>query len=191
MNAHENKWLIVKPGVILTEHINPVIVALDAYFKEANLKAYVTSGLRDSNSQLRIIRNALVNNRLAADYEEAFEDISGKFIWESQSVYNWQPGWSKLLNIGYIVNPPFPAKVLMDYYRPGSPENKKGQIIGQTPHASGRAFDIGGNSDGISNEAAILNRAMGKVPGMKGFLLERNNNAIHVDVKFIDMTENV
>lgn len=183
----DNQWLIVKPTVRLTEHIDPVIHNLDSFFKEANLKSYVTSGLRTSADQLRIIQNALVNNRLADDFPEAFKDISGKTTFEGHEVYNWQPGWSKLLNIGYIVNPPFPAKCLMDYYRPGSSANKKGQIIGKTPHASGVAFDIGGGADGIAQEQKVIESAFGKVPGLKGFLLERNNNAIHVDVKFVDV----
>jgi hypothetical protein len=182
-----NKFLTLNPGVVLTEHIDPVIHDLDKEFIAAGLRAKVTSGLRDPASQLRIIRTALVNNRLAGDYEEAFDDISGKFIWEGQEVYNWQPGWSKLLNVGFIVNPPFTAKCLMDYYRPGSTENKKGQLIGASPHFRGAAFDIGGGADGINQEAAVIKGAMGKVKGLKVYLFERNQNAIHIDTEFIDM----
>ena len=182
-----NKFLTVNKGVELTEHIDPVITELDEYFKADNLYARVTSGKRNPESQLRIIRNALVNNRLASEYGEAFDDMNGKFQWEGQQVYNWQPGWSKLLNIGFIVNPPIAAKCLMDYYRPGSSENRKGQIIGASPHFTGAAFDISGGANGIGQEAAVIAKAKGKVKGLKGYLLERNQNCVHVDCQFIDI----
>lgn len=181
MKSYENKFLIVKPHVILTEVIDPVIFALDEYFKQANIRASVTSGLRKPEDQLRIIRGELTRRDLAQYYQEAFDLITGKTIYEGVEVYNWAPGWSKLLSVGFIVNPPFAAKCLMDYYRPGSSENKKGQYIGQSPHTKGMAFDIGGGSDGLDNELSVLKSAMPKITGLKGYLLERNNNCLHVD----------
>jgi len=175
----QNKFLIVKPSVVLTRHISRVIYELDGYFAAAGLEAYVTSGLRDANSQLRIIRNALTKHHLADAYPEVFEDINKKILWEGKEVYGWQPGWSKLLNIGYVVNPPFPAEVLMNYYRPGSTVNSKGNIIQASPHYRGTAFDIGGGSNGVSDELAVIEKA--KVRGLKSYLVERTNNAIHVD----------
>jgi hypothetical protein len=180
--AHSNKWLLVAKNVILTEHIDPVIADLDVFFKESNVHSTVTSGLRKPEDQLRIIRGALVTHRIADDYPEAFESMTGRITYNGETVYSWQPGWSRLLNAGFIVNPPLPAKVLMDYYRPGSEVNRKGQVIGQTPHASGRAFDIGGGPNGLNDELRAIESAMGKVEGLKGFLLERNNNCLHVDV---------
>lgn len=182
-----NKFLLVRPGVILTEHIDPVIFALDEYFKQANLKSYVTSGLRQSEDQLRIIRTELTRRGLAGEFQEAFESITSKTKFEGEEVYCWQPGWSKLLNLGFIVNPPYTAKVLMDYFRPGSTSNSKGRTIGQSPHTSGRAFDIGGGPDGLANELKVIEQANGKVKGLKGYLLERNQNCLHVDCQFIDM----
>jgi hypothetical protein len=176
-----NKYLLLKNGVVLTEHISPVIDALDKYFEEAGLVAYVTSGLRTPEDQLRIIQNQLKARVLDNYYPEAFGNIGGKYNFQGQSVYNWQPGWSKLLSVGFIVNPPYPAHVLMDYYRPGSSENKKGQLIGDSPHTKGTAFDVSGGGDGVTNEALVIERAKGKVKGLKGYLIERNNNAIHVD----------
>lgn len=187
MRSHDNKWLVVNKGVILTEHIDPVIFALDAYFKTANLKSFVTSGLRTPEDQIRIIRNAIINNRLADQYDSVFDDLNGKTIFEGEEVYNWQPGWSKLLNIGFIVNPPYAAKCLMDYYRPGSSENKKGQIIGQSPHTRGTAFDIGGGPNGLSDEIGIIKSSTSHITGLKGYLLERNNNCLHVDTWDLDI----
>lgn len=178
-----NQFLIVGPRAVLTEHIDPVIFALDAYFKAANLKARVTSGLRDSAGQLRIIQNALAGRGLSGDFHEAWDGINTKMIWEGQEVYSWQPGWSKLLSLGYVVNPPYEAKVLMDYYRPGSEQNRKGSIIGMSPHTKGTAFDVSGgrDEDGVANEAKVIQSAIGKVAGLKGMLIERTNNAIHCD----------
>lgn len=177
--ALRNKFLIVRSNVVLTEHIDEVIFTLDPYFEKANLKAYVTSGLRDALAQLRIIRNGITKYKLANKYPETFEDINKKIVFEGKEVYGWQPGWSKLLNLGYVVNPPFPAEALMNYFRPGSTENSKGRMIQASPHYRGTAFDIGGGANGINDELAVLQGAT--VPGMKGFLVERTNNAIHVD----------
>lgn len=179
MKSLENKWLIVKPSVILTEHIDPVIFALDENFKQANLRAYVTSGLRKPEDQLRIIRNELTRRDLAQHYQDVFDLITSKTVYEGEEVYSWQVGWSKLLSVGFIVNPPYAARCLMDYYRPGSSENKKGQIIGQSPHTKGTAFDISGGVDGLVNELNVIKSA--KNIGLKGYLLERNQNCLHVD----------
>jgi hypothetical protein len=182
--SRNNKHLRVREGVALTQRIDKVIAGLDPYFEKANVISYVTSGVRDAASQLRIIRAALINNKLADQYQEAFNDLNSKMIFDGEEVYGWQPGWSKLLNIGYIVNPPLSAKVLMDYYRPGSTENKKGKIIGPTPHASGGAFDIGGGANGLTDEFKVIKEAISDgFDGIKSYLLERNNNCLHVDCK--------
>lgn len=183
-----NRFLLIKDGVILTEHIRPVISALDEYFEKANVTAWVTSGLRRPEDQLRIIRNELNRRGLSQYYQDAFEDIGKKITFEGEEVYGWQPGWSKLLSVGFIVNPPYPAKCLMDYFRPGSDENRKGKIIGDSPHTRGTAFDISGGADGLKNETEVVHKAMGKVKGLKGYLIERNQNCLHVDCYPIDMT---
>jgi hypothetical protein len=183
-----NKFLLVKDNVVLTEHITPVIQRLDSFFAAHKLTAWVTSGLRRPEDQLRIIRNELNRRGLSGDYQQAFEDIGAKIMYEDTEVYAWQPAWSKLLSIGFVVNPPYPAVALMDYFRPGSDKNKKGTMIGDSPHIRGTAFDIGGGKDGVANEAMAIQQAMGNVKGLKGYLIERNNNAIHCDVHQIDMT---
>lgn len=181
MKSPRNEWLIVRDTVRLTEIIDPVIVELDAYFKEANLKAYVTSGLRTSKDQLTIIKNYLVRKKLDDDYpESAFcEEVHKKIEWKGKDVYQWQPGWSALLNAGVIINPPLPAECLMDYFRDG--KNKKGDVIGSSPHFNGVCFDVGGGADGIEQEIAVIKSAMGKVKGMRGYLAEHANNAVHID----------
>lgn len=183
MNVSDNKFLIVKVGVRLTVDIIPVIIALDQYFEEANLKAYVTSGERNSQDQLDIIR--LYCKRYAVDKE--FPEIkncnvSDKIDFGGVKIFAWQRAWSRLLNIGVIVNPPLPAICLFDYIRNGV--NKKGTEIGYSPHWYGKAFDIGGGLDhDITNEQIVIEKAFQekKIPGFKGFLPERKNNALHCD----------
>jgi hypothetical protein len=179
MNAANNRWLIVKDNVTMTSSIEPVIVALDAYFEKNNLKAFVTSGLRDPGAQLRVIQSYLKRKELDQKYPEAMTcqvtDIN------PEGHYAWQMAWSHLLSAGIIINPPLRAICLMDYYRGG--KNKKGQWINQTPHATGKSFDIGGGTNGMTDEARIIKAALAEksIPGLKGILEEGENNAVHVD----------
>jgi hypothetical protein len=175
MSALNNKWLVVQSGVRLTPIIEPVIISLDKYFEQAKLKAFVTSGLRDADDQLKVIRNYMVKKGLDKKYPEA---MTCKVLDEEAGHYKWQMAWSNLLNIGVIINPPIAAICLMDYTSGG--KNKKGQIINQTPHARGTAFNIGGNSNGINDELVVLQKALtDKLSGLANFLAERENNALH------------
>lgn len=162
----------------MTSIIEPVIVALDKYFKDAKLTAYVTSGERTSGDQLRIIRNYCAQFKVDQEFPEiktcgVLDKIDGHFA--------WQKAWSRLLNKGIIVNPPLKAECLFDYFRDGV--NKKGQIINQSPHYYGKAFDIGGGIDhDPTNELEVIKKALAdKLPGLKGYLLERKQNCLHVD----------
>jgi hypothetical protein len=184
--ASENKFLIVKSGVILTPVIEPVIVALDKYFEAANKKALVTSGLRNPESQLEIIRGYIQSKGLKAQFPEMFTlGVKDKItVAPYGSIYAWQLGWSKLLNLGVIINPCLAAPVLMDYIRNGV--NKKGQVIQGSPHFAGMAFDIGGQGNGINDELAVIQTALAdKCPGLVDFLAEHENNAVHCDCKSI------
>ena len=181
MSVKDNKWLIVKDNVVLTPIIEPVIIELDAYFEKHKLKAYVTSGLRDADDQLRVVRSYLKRKGLDSTYPDAMTCKVDERL--SDGTYKWQRGWSALLNVGVIINPPFRAVCLMNYIRNGV--NKKGQWIGQTPHAGGTAFNVGGGSNGIMDELAVLNDALKekKIKGLKSFLAERENNALHVNCR--------
>ncbi len=185
MGVEANKFLIVKSGVALTPHIEPVILEMENDFKEANLVAYVTSGERTSGDQLRIIQKYAARYTKVQDEfpEIKVADVLKKIaLPDGTKVFSWQRAWSRLLSMDVIINPPCPAPVLYDYIRNGV--NKKGQIIGHSPHYYGKAFDIGGGLDhDITNELEVVKKALArKIPGMKGFLAERNNNAIHIDV---------
>lgn len=180
MSARNNKWLIVLPNVVLTPTIEPVIIALDKYFEEANLKASVTSGLRDSEDQLRIIRQYLKSKGLHLKYTDAMAGkVNDKL---SNGDYIWQMGWSALLNAGIIINPPLDAKLLMDYFN-AKGINRKGSVFNKTPHATGKPFDIGGGSDGLNNEIAVIEKAKKDIPAIVGWVIERSNNCLHVNCK--------
>jgi hypothetical protein len=185
MKASENKFLIVRSGVKLTPIIEPVICALDKYYEEFGIKALVTSGLRNPEDQLEIIRSYLVNKGLKDSHPECFgHKVDEKFVVAGKEqyglLYSWQTGWSKLLSIGVIVNPPLAAHCIYDYMRNGV--NKKGLVINGSPHFKGTAFDIGGGADGIATELKPIQKALeDKLPGLINILPERENNAIHCD----------
>lgn len=181
MKAYGNKNLIV-PGVdnyefngrkyrkvILNDELDNLLSSIDKYWTPNS--EIVTSGIRVPEDSLRIIRTYLVAEKLNKQYPEAMlckvEDKKGGY-------YSWQDGWSALLNKGVIINPPLPAKCLMDYFRDGV--NKKGQIIGQSPHVKKKAFDLSG-----LDSLPIIQKLL-KEKIIKGYLLERKNNCLHVDI---------
>lgn len=182
MKASENKFLIVKSGVKLTPQTEPTICALDKCFEEANKKGLVTSVLRDSEDQLNIIRMYLKNKGLKDAYPDAFNKGPHDMVHSNFGIiYAWQLGWSKLLNIGLIINPPLPAICLLDYIRNGI--NKKGMLIQMTPHHTGLCVDLGGGDNGISDELEIVKKAMiDKVIEIRGYVIERENNCLHLDI---------
>ena len=184
--ASENKFLIVGPNAIMTPTIEPIIVALDSFFAEANLKATVTSGLRIPNDQLRIIRDYLKIKKLDVKYPEAMSgNVTDRFNWQGQDVYRWQPGWSALLNAGVIINPAIKSICLLDYVNKMG-VNKKGKFIDESIHFSGCAFDIGGGYDhDVSNELAVVNKAMPEIKAIISYVIERENNCLHLNCKKI------
>ncbi len=176
-----NKWLIVKPNVVLTPTIDNVITGLDPYFE--GMTSYVTSGFRDANNQLSVIRQYMVKNGLDKKYPQAMTcKVTDQSV---RGIYDWQMAWSHLLNLKVIINPALEAVCLMDYFGPaGNGTNRKGSLIRQTPHGRGTAFNVGGGSNGPADEKARVDKAIkDKLPGLVSCLLERNNNALHCDCK--------
>ena len=181
-----NKWLIVNVGVRLTDTIMPVIIAMDKYFEEEGIRAHVTSGERTSQDQLDIIRKYSKRYEVDKEFPEILTcgvNDTIDFGEQNGKRFTWQRAWSRLLNIGVIINPPRPAKPLFDYFRNGV--NKKGIIINYSPHFFGKAFDIGGGVDhDIANELRVVEIVFKdkKIAGFKGYLPERKNNCVHIDV---------
>lgn len=183
--AFENRFLKVNKSVILTTTIEPVIIALESYFEAEGKVANVTSGLRDPASQLSIIRGYLAKKGMDKKYPEAITcGLNDKKQFGTKIVYAWQMGWSALLNVGIIINPPIDAECLMDYIGSDG-KNRKGTIIKASSHFLGTEFDIGGGTDGIDgssvSEMKIVQKALAdkKIKGLVSIVLERNNNCVH------------
>lgn len=176
--SRKNKFLIVPASVVLTDRTDAAIAALDPYFEKANKKATVSRALSTPDDQLRIIRNYLKRQGLDTLYPEAM-NCHIRDMKESQ--YVWQMAWSNLLNKGVIINPPLDATCLMDTTY-GDSGSRKGKLIHQTPHVYGGAFDIGGAENGVADEAAIIQQALNdRLPQLRGMVVERVNNCVHVD----------
>lgn len=168
--AYSNKNLIVPTTVTLNELLNSTLVAIDKYWPPKG--EVVTSGVRVPKDSLRIIRQYLNAKGLARIYPEAMScaiDDKGP-----DGNYLWQMAWSNLLNKSVIINPPLEAVVLMNYFRDGV--NKKGKIIGQSPHVRGTAFDISGL------DSHVIVKRLVEDGMIKSYLIERENNCIHCDI---------
>jgi hypothetical protein len=168
--AYSNKNLLVPESVVLNERLNSTLVAIDKYWPPNAEK--VTSGVRKPEDSLRIIRNYLKSKGLSLKYPEAM--TCGMNDENPDGTYKWQKAWSHLLNIGVIINPPLEAHCLMDYYRNGV--NKIGQLIRQSPHTRGTAFDLSG-IDSLTIVKRLLEDKM-----IRSYLVERENNCIHIDI---------
>jgi hypothetical protein len=180
--SYQNKNLLVpnKDGfkfqgreyrkIELTLELDLVLYNIDKYWPPVS--EIVTSGVRVPEDSLRIIRQYLTSKSLAKQYPEAMScQILEKY---SNGQYLWQMGWSALLNKGVIINPPMAAICLMDYIRDGI--NKKGQIIGQSPHVKKKAFDLSGT------DSLVIVKRLVEDKMIKSYLLERENNCIHCDI---------
>jgi hypothetical protein len=181
MKAYNNKNLIVPDHdgfefqgkkyrkVILNDVLDILLSDIDHYWPPAS--EIVTSVIREPDDSLRIIREYMKEGGLDKKYPEAMAcNILDK---TEAGQYVWQMGWSALLNAGVIVNPPYSAVCLMDYIRDGA--NKKGQIIGQSPHVKKKAFDLSG-----LDSLTIVKRLV-EDKKIRGYLPERKNNCLHCD----------
>lgn len=177
----ENKFLTVWSRVVLDPFLEGVIVKLEPHFSKANHRAVITSGIRTAEDQLRIIRDFLKQKELDKSYPEAMMGNVGNKLTNGQ--YAWQMAWSALLHAGIIINPPYKAVLLMDYISGGV--NKKGKEFNQTQHANGLCLDIGGGSDGLTNEVEIIKSASMEIPEIVNWVIEHNNNCLHLNLKHI------
>lgn len=184
MNASDkNKFLIIKDGVVLNPLLDRVVAKLDFFFEAANHVAYVTSGVRVAEDQLRIIKQYVKKKNIQDEFIET-ANLTKMEDWNGRRIFGWQLAWSKLLNAGVIINPPLAAEVLLDYVN-RSGQNRKGFIINPSVHFKGTALDIGGGSNSIADEVIIIQEAIDskKIPEIIGTVPERENNCLHVDVK--------
>lgn len=197
-------FLEANKGVTLLPAQTSVILKLDSFFRERGQVSHVTSGVRTSESQLRVIREYCLRKNLTAQYPEIMKcGVEDKFtqgdipdgnvlkwhpIWKLRKhVYAWQFAWSKLLTEKILISPPVRAECLFEYVRNGKNYYMKEMppsnhiITGTNPHG---AIDIGGGEDGISDEVEIVSEAMRVSPGIgiRSMVLERENNCLHLNI---------
>lgn len=177
----EIKFLEVWSNVVLNPLIEKVILALEPHFEKANVKSCVTSGIRTPEDQLRIIRDYLKKTKLNSNYPDA---MSGGVNDKIGELYKWQMGWSALLNNGIIINPPLKAKLLMNYIN-SQGKNRIGEYFNQTAHSSGTCVDLGGGKNGVNDEVSVVKEAMKDIPEIISYVIERNNNCLHLNLKKI------
>jgi len=188
--SNENTWLMVAKNVVLTPIIDPKIAALDVWFRLKNCRAYVTSGLRDANKQLQIIREAAIARKLNDEYPDINSVMTLASVMQvgDKLIPAWIVAWSELLRMGFLVNPPKEAPCLFDYVHPKTGKIvKSGTVIHPSQHMRGTAFDIGGNGESkdktIADEVVVIQEAFESksIPGWVSYTIERENNAIHCD----------
>lgn len=182
-------WLTYQESVKKTPAITRAVGLLDPYFEGESSE--ITSGWRAPMDQLRIILDKAKRHGIDNDFPEFKQPNKDMrppeicVIVDDKPLFWWQRTWSKLLSIGDIVNPPIPAIILFDYVRPGSTENKKGQIIQISPHQRGLAFDIAGGENLTEKAKRVMKASQEGNCFITNFLVEHVNNAVHVDVQQI------
>jgi hypothetical protein len=185
MESKKNEYLKVQSNVVLDDFLDGVLVKLEKKCKEKNVRMICTSGIRTEEDQLRIIRNELKKRKLDVKYPEAMSGAASETIQlNGETVYKWQMGWSALLNVNFIVNPPLKAKVLMNYIN-ASGVNRKGSYIEPSIHFKKLALDFGGGANGINDETAFIQEVMPDIPEIVSIVPERNNNCVHINLRHI------
>jgi hypothetical protein len=169
------KALSFLKNVIRTPETDKVIEKLDNYFVKAGLKRYITSVKRSPLDQIGIIEGYAKQKGLM----HITESMEGEYPFEGSQYPKWQVMWSQLLSKGLLINPPYPAKVLTDYYKNGV--NQKGVMKNPSGHFTGKCFDIGG-SDNVQKTYDIVNQAKNDGIGIVLVILERENNCVHSQV---------
>lgn len=183
------KFLTFNPQARLTPAITRAAECMDKFFEgEASI---ISSGLRGPIDQLKIIRDKAQEWGFLGEFPEMI-DCEGCGVEHTvhisdlnRDLFYWQRTWSKLLNVGYVVNPPVPAEVLFDYFRPGNPKNKKGEIIMISPHQRGLALDISGGDNLLEKAKRVMKAFQSGEAFISDFLVENINVSIHVGVKQI------
>ena len=183
MNNFKN--LMLRSNVKLTPAIVRSLELIDPYF--SGEPSWISSGLRTAIDQITIITKKVVQHKIDTLFEEFKAHLGSetdfKIEVDGESLYWWQRAWSKLLNLGDIVNPPHPSVVLFEYFRPGSHENKKGHTVDISPHMKGKAFDIEGNDAYNEKAKRVMKAYQEGTCYIAAYLPEKINNAIHVDVQ--------
>lgn len=187
MKATENKYLKVQASVVLTPTIEETICLLDPWYEKHDLKAFVTSGVRTYDEQLRIIKERAVACGLALEHPDlAHADLNVPIMFDGKLVPMWQLVWSECLTRGQMVNPPTPSACLFPYTKPDGGKRAAGNVVPTSPHQKERAFDIGGGQS-LDSVVLVVSEAFASksLPTLAGYLKEPAQNCCHVDVRVL------
>jgi hypothetical protein len=183
MKSDNNKFLKVRKFVKLTGTIDSAIALLDGYFEQANLHCEVSSGLRTSEEQLKIIVNKCLKHKV----DKEFPLIRAAKLSDTET---WLNPWGRLLTIGEMVNPPMPTKCPFDFKRSDGTIRKAGTLIPTSGHQLGADFDISGYNqelnlniplDDIVKVLETFIKSGNAANHVSGYLKEPVNGAVHVD----------
>jgi hypothetical protein len=188
MKSEHNQWLVLDRGndgklrVVLSDITDGVIASLDSCFEAAKLRATVTSVLRTREKQLEIIRQKAIEHAIIVPWvsDLGTADMEQLIEWGGKTIPLWHLVWSGALSVGEMVNPPEPAIAEFDYHHADGRIIKAGHQVGISPHQLGLAFDTA-RAD-LGKIIAVLSAAKNSgLSGIRGWLLEPTNNAVHVD----------
>ncbi len=177
--------LIYAENVIKTPAITRCVGLIDPYFDGE--PSIITSGLRSEAKQLQIIIDKAHRRKIENDFVEFNNNLGNSsqvacFVeGYPKAIFWWQRTWSKLLEMQDIVNPPIAAECLSNYVDGGV--NKKGVIIGISPHMKGLSFDIAGGNSTTEKAKRVMKASQSGDCFVHSFRIEPNNlpPAIHVD----------
>lgn len=126
--------LNIEDGVITNPAIDNVLANLDNFLvnsdKWSDFPIWISSGVRTPQSQLALIKSYAIKKGLELP--------------DLLTMDNFIPVWSKLLNVGIIINPPIDSHCIYDYWKlvNGVKVNHKGYLIPTSPHIKGTAFNV-------------------------------------------------
>jgi hypothetical protein len=119
MDPFQNRWLIVRKGVVLRPSISTVIVQLDGFFGKHAVRSYVTTGLRSAADQIRIILDAGFARGVPREWPELRGGTGDTLVMHAgQPTPLWYVVCGRLLTIGFLINPPVESKVPFDNVHP-------------------------------------------------------------------------
>jgi len=181
-----NSFLKISPGVVLTEKIDNVIFKLDRAFEKNKVIRYVVSAVRTPDKQLNLIIQYAKAKGVRANFTE--DDVDTK---TDDGLYIWQETWSKLLQLGILINPPREAKCLYSYKHPSKGVVAAGTLIKPSPHFLGIAFDISATRNvpepqiegSLEKIVLIVQNAIieDKTLGIYSYQVEREQECMHIN----------
>ena len=156
--------------VVRTDITDRAIEALDPHF--AGNPVIVDSVKRTTMSQLKIIQNYAIEYKIIP--ADTFLILDLLVDYEGKKIYNWQLPWSRCLEIGLLIRPPYKAEILCGM--------RKGRIWDASDHILGIAFDIDGHKNPetiytIIDHAIKIDPAVNSL--IEAVVLERMNHCVH------------